>query len=72
MVLETLLCILLHLAVIVSPGEYYQCEIDTFEQQNQAEIDAIHNDPPLENYVITTYSSQVEFIGIIDEDCIVN
>ncbi len=63
-----LLCILLFLSVIFSPGTYYQSEIDQFEIDNQAQIDAIHADPLLEQQIVDDYSPQLEFIDVIDPD----
>ncbi len=67
---EVLLCILLYLSVIFSPGEYTEAEIDGFEVQHQAAITTIHNDPQLEASIVTEYSPQLEFIGIIDGDAV--
>lgn len=66
----TLLCILLYLAVIFSPGTYYQSEIDTFEAQHQADISAIHAQPTLETQIVHDFTPQLEFIDIFDTDAV--
>lgn len=70
MLLDTLLCILLHLSVIFSPGQYYQSEIDQYEQENQAAINAIHNDPQLEAQIVAERTPDLEFIDIVDDDAL--
>lgn len=66
MVLDTLLCIMLYLSIILSPGEYSMQDIEYLEQTNQTSIDQVHNDPPLEQTVVDTYTPQLEFIYIYD------
>ena len=67
MSLSVLLCFLLHLSIIVSPGSYYQSEIDSHYVQNQAEIDALYNSPE-QQVIVNTYSPQLEWIEIWDDD----
>lgn len=68
MIFETLLCILLYLSAIVSPGSYSYQDIAVHESQNQQAINAIHADPALEQSIVTQYSSQIGFLDIYDND----
>ena len=65
--METLLGILLFLAVIVSPNTYTQQEIEELAQIHQAEIVEITNDPHLVERILTTYDEEIDNI-IIRED----
>ncbi len=67
MALELLLCFLLHLSIIVSPGQYYESEIDAFYQDNQAEVDDLYGSPE-ESQIVQTYSPALEFIEILDDN----
>lgn len=64
--MEVILSILLHLAVIVSPGEYYVAEIDAFEDQNQQQVDAIRADQALTQQIVSDYADEVEYVLILD------
>lgn len=66
MIENALLCILLYLMAIVSPGQYTVSQIEALENQHEIAIQAIHSDPPLEQAIVIEYSPEVEFIGIID------
>ncbi len=68
MVFETLLCVLLYLSAIFSPGSYSYQEIATYEAQHQSAIDDIHADPVLEQNIVTQYSPQLEFLELYDND----
>lgn len=65
--MELLLCCLLHLALIFSPGSYYTSEIETLEQNNLYEINLIRNDPTSAQQVMNEHSSELEFINIFDD-----
>lgn len=66
MSLETLVCILLYLNVMVSPGTYTMSEVGQFETDHSTEISEIHSDPTFEAVVVQTFQPQLEFIEIID------
>lgn len=68
MVFETLLCILLYLGVIISPGRYSYQEIDAYETAHQQAIDDIHNDPVQEQAIVIQYTPQLEFLDLYDDD----
>lgn len=68
MTFEVLLCILLYLSVIFSPGTYTEQEIMDFESANQSQIDPVHADPNLENTIVQTYTPQLEFLDIWHHD----
>ncbi len=61
-----LLCFLLYLSAIVSPGSYYQADIDAAELDNASEIQAIESDQGLANTIIQDYSDDTQWITIID------
>lgn len=61
---ETLLCILLYLGAIFSPGSYSGCDINNQTVANQPAIDQIHADPVQESAIIQDYSPQLEFLDI--------
>ncbi len=65
--MEIVVAILIYIAVIVSPGEYLQQEIDMFIDQHQVEIDHIQQDPAQMDVVHNEFLPQVEFV-IIDAD----
>lgn len=68
MLSESLLCILLHLTLIHSPGTYTYQELTACEAANQADIDQIHADPILENSIVQTNSPQLELLDIWYDD----
>lgn len=65
---DTLLCILLYLGSLVSPGSYSDVYVDQQAVLHQAEIDNIHIDPPLEQAIVQTYSPQLEFLDIYPDE----
>lgn len=67
MVLELLLCFMLHLAIIISPGTYYESEIDTYYQYNETAIDALRGSAE-EAQIVATHSPELEFIEILDDN----
>ena len=62
-----LLCVMLHLMLIFSPGVYTTHTINTIEQQNQAQIDAVENDPYLYNQVKLQYADEASRVVLRDE-----
>ncbi len=64
--MQVLLSILLYLSVIVSPGTYYDIEIDAIAQQNESEISAIQADADLTQQIVQDYQDDVSMILIID------
>lgn len=64
--METLLCILLYWALIVSPGTYTYQQIHTIEQQNQQKVQSVRQDSALMNYVVTTYMEDAKRIEVTD------
>ncbi len=66
MVFETLLCILLYLGAIVSPGSYSYQEIDVLTVANQPSINQIHSNPTQEQAIVQEFSPQLEFLDIYD------
>lgn len=64
--MQTLLCIMLYLALIISPGIYTYQQIHTIEQQNQPAIQSVQQDPALMNYVVNKYMEDAKRINVID------
>ncbi len=64
--MEILLCLLLYLTVITSPGTYSQSEIMDFEQANEQEISAIQQDQPLTAQIVETFIDDVQFVEVAD------
>lgn len=62
------IAILLYLSQIVSPGTYYQSEIDQLIDDNQASINAILNDPAAMQDVEDNYVELVEDVVIWQDD----
>lgn len=62
-----LLCVMLHLLLIFSPGVYTTQTIYTIEQQNQAQIDAVENDPVLYNQVKAQYAGEASRIQVSND-----
>jgi hypothetical protein len=68
MMLETLLCILLYLGAIVSPGTYTYSQIDDQQTANQVAIDQIHADPVQEQDIVSQFTPQLELLDIYDDE----
>ena len=68
MLFDTLLCILLYLGAIVSPGSYSYEFIDQQEVLHQNEIDQVHSDPGFEQTIVQTYSPQLEFLDLYPDE----
>ena len=64
--MQVLLSILLYLSAIVSPGTYYDIEIDAIAGQNESEINAIQADAGLTQQIVEDYQDDVSMILIID------
>lgn len=62
-----LLAVLLFLTYIVSPGTYSTATIYSIEQQHQAQVDAVENDPVLYNQVKMDYTDEASRIILKDE-----
>ncbi len=62
-----LLCVMLYLALIFSPGVYTTHTINTIEQQHQVQIDAVENDPMLYNQVKAQYANEASYVIIKDD-----
>lgn len=62
--LTAILCVLLYLGLITSPGSYLESEIYNLERDNQAQVDAVENDPVLYPQVIDTYTPDTEWIHV--------
>lgn len=65
--MEQLLAILLYLVVITSPNTYLQTEINQYEIDNQAQVDAVENDPVLLPQVVQTYGPATANIVVVDD-----
>ena len=61
-----LLCIMLFLQLIFSPGTYTTQTIHTIEQQHQPQIDAVRNNGTLYNQVKIDYTDEASVINIKD------
>ncbi len=61
-----ILAIMLYLTYIVSPGEYYQEEINTIYEQNEISIQTVQNDEQRMNVVETEFLPLTEYV-IVDE-----
>lgn len=66
--MDLLLCILLHLAVIASPGSYSHNVIEQCEADNISEVDRIRNDPVFSQQVYNLFIDNVEWINLYDPD----
>lgn len=62
----TILCMLLYLAVIFSPGTYTTTQIHTLEQQNHSQVQAIQQNPTLMQQVQADYIGDAQRIKILD------
>ena len=63
-----LLCVMLFLNLIFSPGTYTTHTINTIEQQNQVQIDNVENDPYLYNQVKAQYANEASTVVVKDRD----
>lgn len=68
MIFETLLCILLYLGAIISPGSYSYQQIAIQEAAHQTEIDQIHSDPVQEQAIVQQFTPQQELLDIYDDE----
>lgn len=66
--LFSLVCVLLSLFLINSPGEYTEQAIYDTERANQSQVDAIENDPTAYQLVVDTYGDDAEYVVIVDPD----
>lgn len=65
--MELLLCCLIHLHLIFSPGTYSLAELNLLESENQIEIDLIRTDPSVSRQVYDEHSTELQFINIFDD-----
>lgn len=68
MILETLLCILLYLGAIISPGSYSESQIDDQATANQTAIDQIHADPIQEAAIVQQFTPQLDLLDIYADE----
>jgi hypothetical protein len=68
MLFETLLCILLYLGAIISPGSYTYSQIDDQQTANQVAIDQIHADPVQEQTIVLQFTPQLEWLDIYADE----
>ncbi len=61
-----ILAIMLYLSYIVSPGQYYQHEIDAIYDANEVTIQAVHTDPVQMQVVEAEFLPQTEYV-LVDE-----
>jgi len=67
MITDTLLCILLSLNVITSPGTYDTSQIDSFKHVFSLPISNVENNLPLLIMVLAEYEPEVPEIYIPDD-----
>jgi predicted PurR-regulated permease PerM len=63
----TILCILLYLTVIFSPGTYTTTQIHNLEQQNHTQVQAVQQNPTLIQQVQTTYIEDAQRVKVVNE-----
>lgn len=64
----SILCILLYLTLIFSPGTYTTTQIHTIEQQNHTQVQAVQQNPTLMQQVQTTYIEDAQRVKITTEN----
>lgn len=62
----SLLCILLYLILIFSPGTYTTTQIHNIEQQNHTQVQAVQQDPALMQQVQATHIEDAQRVKVID------
>ena len=64
--MEMLLAILLWLGCVTAPNTYYQPEIDSYANQNQAAINGVLASPSQQAYIWSQYGAATENAQVID------
>ena len=63
----SILCILLYLTLIFSPGTYTTTQIHTIEQQNHTQVQAVQQNPTLMQQVQADYIEDAQRIKVAED-----
>lgn len=64
--MHELLCVLLWLSAIASPGSYSEAEVYAIEDANQPVVDNTLQDPTAMSTILITYGPDAELIYVYD------